>query len=122
MGECLFLRTDYHQDCKSFAGPTDGNITECKSVSHNTCDSIIPEDCSYTGERLDYLEFGPGEILSIEGCQKLAATLKHSGEEVNFFVFLISSAECRLYRTMGQRCDVRGGPAVAPDSCYPLGV
>merc|ERR1712189_110623 len=57
--ECLFLKTDYHQDCKSIASPIDGDLTACSNVDQFSCDSILPENCDYTGDRLTDIEPGP---------------------------------------------------------------
>merc|ERR1719239_1391685 len=43
--ECLHLKTNYHQDCISFAGPTLSDIGLCFEVDLNTCDAYIGEEC-----------------------------------------------------------------------------
>ena len=64
--ECLFLSTDYHQvlaenvslvtlvpqDCRTVAGPVEGDLLACNQVDKTTCGSIILEDCKYSGTRL----------------------------------------------------------------------
>merc|ERR1712223_1851455 len=54
--ECLHLRTNYHQDCITFAGPTLGDIVACTEVDLATCSAYIEEECEYSGDRLPALQ------------------------------------------------------------------
>merc|ERR1712215_548955 len=74
--ECLFINTDYHQDCKTLAGPVSINLEDCVNVDQTSCDSVIPEICNYSGNRLTDFEFGPGETSSIQECQQVASALE----------------------------------------------
>ena len=78
--ECLFLSTDYHQvlsenvalvtlvpqDCRTVAGPVEGDMLACNQVDKTTCGSIILEDCQYSGTRL-----GEGIINLATGIDEL---------------------------------------------------
>ena len=43
---CLF------QDCRSFAGPVDGDINSCLNTDLSTCSAYIREECQYAGGRV----------------------------------------------------------------------
>merc|ERR1711936_424119 len=60
--ECQLLKTDYHQDCFSFAGPVTGSIEDCMGVDQATCDALIPEHCTFEGDHLSDFELGPGSL------------------------------------------------------------
>merc|ERR1712106_61111 len=117
--ECLFLKTNYHQDCKSFAGPIEGSIEDCLAVDQSTCDAILNEDCTFAEDtRMPELEQGPGSISSITECQELARALEVLG--VDFFYFLIETEECRLFGSVPEySCTATGGSPDAPpiDEC-----
>merc|ERR1719206_1209591 len=102
---------DYHQDCKTLAGPSSLNLDNCLNVDQSTCDSLIPEMCMYSGDRLTDFEFGPGETSSIQECQEVASALESYG--VKYFVFLQESEECQLYAELVSDCQAIGGPAMA---------
>merc|ERR1712212_493447 len=109
--ECLFISTDYHQDCKTLAGPVSINLEDCVNVDQSSCDAVIPEICNYSGDRLTDFEFGPGETSSIQECQEVASALESYG--VKYFVFLQESEECQLYAELVTDCQALGGPAMA---------
>merc|ERR1712037_288837 len=111
--ECLFLSTDYHQDCDTLAGPVDVDIGACLAVDKDSCFSVIGEKCDYTGERMEDFEFGPGETSSIQDCKEIAKTLEAYG--VTHFVFLAATEECHLYASLSSECRAWGGPATAGD-------
>merc|ERR1711862_324610 len=114
--ECLFLSGDHHQDCTTLAGPVGGDLIACREVDKTSCDSILLEDCQYSGTRLDSLEPLPGDTSSILECQETALTLIEYG--VNFFAFLGDTEECQLYGELEKICNVVGGPATAPEDCF----
>merc|ERR1719195_953060 len=71
--ECIFFSTDYHQDCETVAGPANAHIDQCQNnVNMTSCDAVLLEDCDYSGERLNALEFEPGHTSSIDECQLVA--------------------------------------------------
>merc|ERR1711892_860416 len=97
--ECLFLETDYHQDCKSWAGPVAGSISDCHAVDQSTCDAILNEDCTFAeDDRLMDLEQGSGATSSIEECQVVASGLEILG--VKFFYFVKETEECQLFSSV----------------------
>jgi len=113
--ECLFLKTDYHQDCKSIASPIDGDLTACSNVDQSSCDSILPENCDYTGDRLTDIEPGPGHTGSIDECFEYASLLADFG--VIYLAYLIETEDCQLFSSWSQTCTATGGPASAPEGC-----
>ena len=116
--ECLFLSTDYHHDCASIASPVSGDLTACTTADHDTCDSVIPDDCDYSGTRLATLEPAPGHCSSIAECQEVARILQDNNYGVHYFVFLSETEECQLFYDMRAQCQAVGGPASAPQNCY----
>merc|ERR1712154_227225 len=113
--QCLFLKTDYHQDCKSIASPIDGDLTACSNVDQFSCDSILPENCDYTGDRLTDIEPGPGHTGSIDECFEYVSLLADFG--VIYLAYLIETEDCQLFSSWSQTCTATGGPASAPEGC-----
>jgi len=111
--ECQLLMTDYHQDCSSFAGPVTGNIGDCMGVDQTTCDAIIPEHCTFEGDRLPEFELGPGSLSSVEDCYGYAVDLQDFG--VKFYAFIAETEDCQLFSKMNSVCTAFGGPATTPD-------
>ena len=65
------------------------------------------------------LELGPGHTSSVEECLECAQILQDYG--VRFFVFLAHTEECQLFADdLEKICSAIGGPASAPDTCYPV--
>jgi len=112
---CFFLATDYHQDCMSFASPVTGDLEACSDVDYESCDSILPEDCIYSGHRLSDFEPGPGHVGSIEECFEYGRLLQNFG--VTHIAYLIETEDCRLYDSWDQECSAIGGPRQAPENC-----
>merc|ERR1719495_2503424 len=112
---CFFLATDYHQDCMSFASPVTGDLDACSAVDYESCDSILPEDCIYSGHRLSDFEPGPGHVGSIEECFEYGRLLQDFG--VTHIAYLIETEDCRLYDSWDQECSAIGGPRQAPENC-----
>jgi len=110
--ECIHLRTNYHQDCITFAGPIDGNINSCLDTDLTTCSAYIEEECQYTGERLYGLEPPPEDVSSIHDCQEWAKEVESLGAE-NFY-FSGVTEECQIFADMQSSCYAIGGPATAP--------
>jgi len=111
--ECLLLRTNYHQDCKTFGGPTIGSIQDCMDVDLSTCWALIGEECTYVGNRLTELEPPPKEVSSILECQEWAQLLPPSSK-ASHFVFVSPLEECRIYSSPKTSCSAIGGPATTP--------
>merc|ERR1711874_394135 len=83
--ECLHLRTNYHQDCVSFAGPVDGDINSCLDTDLSTCSAYIEEECQYVGERLVDLEPPSTDVSNIADCQEWGQKIQDFG--ANYFYF-----------------------------------
>jgi len=117
--ECLLLRTDYHQDCKTFSGPTLGSIQDCMSVDLATCWAYIWEECTYTGDRLSEFEPLPHDVSSVGECQEWAEILPPS-VNATYFAYLSQNEECRIYSSLEASCLAVGGPESAPpiDQCW----
>merc|ERR1712055_172794 len=110
--ECLHLKTNYHQDCISFAGPTLSDIELCQEVDLTTCSAYIGEECEYSGDRLEDYEPPVGGVSSIERCQTWAEPLEPYG--AHYFYFDGTTEECMLFATLQADCRVIGGPKTAP--------
>jgi len=111
--ECQLLKTDYHQDCFSFAGPVTGSIEDCMGVDQATCDALIPEHCTFDGDHLSDFELAPGSLSSVEDCYGYANDLHDFG--VKFFAFIAETEDCQLFSKMNSVCTAYGGPATSPD-------
>jgi len=111
---CLHINTNYHKDCRSFAGPTTASIQDCLDVALETCGAIIEEECQYTGVRQEEFEPPAGDTSSIGDCQEWAAELAGAGLDVAYFHYYFPTEECRLYSSLEASCAAVGGPVQAP--------
>jgi len=112
--ECLHLRTNYHQDCLSFAGPVDGNVDSCLETDFCSCSAYIGEECQYVGERLVGLEPPAGDVNSIADCQEWGRAVQSLGADFFYFSGVTEMAECQMFASIQSSCSAIGGPAAAP--------
>merc|ERR1719348_1969030 len=112
---CYYLNSDYHQDCATFSGPVEADVLGCLAVDQTSCNSIIRENCNYTGE-VPELEAGPHQISDVFECQEYCQNLIDFEFDVAAFDFDAPAEECRVYdSSYAASCAGIGAPATAPD-------
>jgi len=103
--ECTLFREKYRaEDCNIRAAPKDKSATECLFRDRDMdCDSMVAEDCEYTGELLR--EDAAGDVDSAETCQDRCTTQS----DCKYWVFYKREAKCILKKDGQKTCKIWSG-------------